>query len=732
MLRYSSVRRAGAQLALSLTVFASSAAAQAPRGADTLSGGAIADSQAVLRDLDQKLRTNPKDAALWYRRGMIAWALAERARSKPSVRGLDPTTLGRMADTSLRIAAQVAPDRPQYAIAVGRFLLTPPSLAMSRAAAPGFFELALNVARKGTDSIVWAEAALETGRGYWRNYDRVANRRMELVPGTIMRSISAAMQPMSRSPDEETDSPMYDMRAVREALDRNTQSLPTDVNGVKDYERALQYFREAYAVAPGYPRAFRLVAMALADRSNWDELQTFARKHTESIPWDPWGWLGLGLAAHRLADVRTAGAAFDTAFAYLAGAERERLDHLNRVLPRGDTLKGAAAQRAALAQLYWVFADPLWSRPGNDSRVEYFARVTFAELRWTVDELQVRGADTDRGEIFIRYGPPDITIVAGPDISNNYTDVTSIWVYSTGFIFQFNGNAGYGTARTAPDDIRRVDAILKALPVRWDNIASVKVDSMPTQVSRFRAGGDSVDVYVAAQAPVDSIRKYSDVDAMVRTDLWLVTPATAVVARDSATMSITAAHGWRLRVAPGHYIYRVESSIEGSRRAGRASAQLDAGASFSLHGSGMSDLLLATKVDEGSAAERWTDLKIAPTAGAIPRGGQLVLVWENYEFGSRDSNARYTVAVTLTRVRGLAGSINAAIANISDVSRSTGGEDRVALAFDRTVPHRPAFVDQVVLTLGDTPPGLYTVTLQITDRITNASSSRSRSFFIRR
>src|SRR5689334_22697449 len=94
-----------------------------PVGSDTLSPKSVADSLAVLRMLDSTLKVRPKDAPTWYRRGMVAWALATRDKAHHGeIKELDRTRLGRMADTSLRIAQALAPDSTKYALASASYL----------------------------------------------------------------------------------------------------------------------------------------------------------------------------------------------------------------------------------------------------------------------------------------------------------------------------------------------------------------------------------------------------------------------------------------------------------------------------------------------------------------------------------------------------------------------------------------------------------------------------------
>src|SRR5690348_15944023 len=111
------------RLLTAASLFAAAAPAQGPAGARTLTAKAVAESLIVLDQLAPKLTSDSTAAAAWYRTGMVAWALSDRARAVPEMPGLDWTRLSRQADTSLRIAAQLAPNNPQYRLMVGRFLL---------------------------------------------------------------------------------------------------------------------------------------------------------------------------------------------------------------------------------------------------------------------------------------------------------------------------------------------------------------------------------------------------------------------------------------------------------------------------------------------------------------------------------------------------------------------------------------------------------------------------------
>jgi hypothetical protein len=73
--------------------------AQPVAGAATMSASEVADSLTELATLQRQARATPRDAALWFRIGTIAWSLTERAKAPDPPRDLDATRLARTADT---------------------------------------------------------------------------------------------------------------------------------------------------------------------------------------------------------------------------------------------------------------------------------------------------------------------------------------------------------------------------------------------------------------------------------------------------------------------------------------------------------------------------------------------------------------------------------------------------------------------------------------------------------
>jgi GWxTD domain-containing protein len=623
---------------------------------------------------------------------------------------------------------------------VGRFLLSS-GVSITRFASGGFFDDALTIARLDTASAeAHAEAAIEAGRVAWRRYDARAHRRIETVPGAAIRSIAVAVQGGgSNEGDLISTRPL---KSVLNALETSTMPVDREVSGEGDYQRAEELFREAYRINPLNPRAFRQVAMVMVEMNRWTDLKAFARERLEKIPRDGWAWMSLGLALQRQLDGRAAAAAFDSGMTYLDAGDRQRIDRLQRVLRHTDTnvvYKGPESERLARLKLYWMFADPLWSKDGNESRVEFLARVTHAELRWTVEEMYVHGVDSDRGDIMVRYGPPNLVASFGGDVMAGIGDISIVWVYNNGLMFTFTGAPTFATARIPIDDQAYVAELQDRQPVRWDNLARYTIDSMATQVARFRSAADSVDLFLAAFPPVAKIKAASNTTSPPRADFWLLRGGIGVIYKDSAQLSADGVRTWIRRVEPGNYVYRVEASAEASTVTARATApvvaDVDPVRGFATKGAGLSDLLLALKAEPRGRAvvQRWTDLNIAPSTGTVPARSALTLVWENYDFGQQDGQALYQIGIILQRDRSGAGRLAAKlIGNISGAVGVDRSDDRMVIRFDRSMRYASAIADYVSVSLEDTPPGSYHLTLEITDKVTKRVYTRTTSFVIQK
>jgi hypothetical protein len=274
--------------------------------------------------------------------------------------------------------------------------------------------------------------------------------------------------------------------------------------------------------------------------------------------------------------------------------------------------------------------------------------------------------------------------------------------------------------------------ILRGPAATWTPPAGLRIDSIGTQVARFRATADSTELLVATLPPLALITKTASVTGPVRTDFWLLGANLTEVAHDSVRPTKPGAQMFTHRLAPGGYVYRTEATADGGFTAGRATAGVVAGADartgFSIRGVGMSDFVLASRLHAKSGTpRRWSDFEITPILGAVATNAEINLLWENYEFGNDGGAAKYTVVITLQRevnARSVAGKVVATLlGKVTGVKRTN---DQVEFTFERTVPFAPTIVDNIGISLGKSPPGSYLVSLKVLDQVTGASLGRSQ------
>ncbi|MEP7064701.1 MAG: GWxTD domain-containing protein [Gemmatimonadota bacterium] len=716
-------------LLLAAKTLAAQSNAQESRFATVDSLASEGDSAGALRLLDAAVRANASDGEAWHRRGVLAWRMSGAEKRTGFMKRNANEALLNLADSSLRLATRYAPGTPGFLVDLGRFDLTSNSASVRGRATP-LFEEALREARKGKDRAVLSRAADEMGMTWWRHYEDLADRNIYSV---IIGNVKD--RKFTKDP-----------RSIAYFVDRQTiRTAAQDWSGAVEYLKAYELFTEALRAQPSNPGAARHIYRALVDRQRWIELEHLARVRLIDDHTDGWAWLALGLGSHRLGDEHQSGTAFDSALVFLPAVDRARLTNLSRIVTPKDSISRNRLPGAELAndeRMYWLMADPLWATSDNEGRNEFLSRAVFAELRFSVEEFGIHGIDTDRGDVYVRYGPPPAVISFPPDaIRQGEHRIRILWWYSTEETFLFRQLPTYGVANLDPDDARVTERLRDTVPVAWTNAgAKPLADSINVALTRFRASSDSSDVYFAAELPVkrmvqdvDLARGALDVELAAFT--WRAKPvftATAHEMIDFAHPDINQMHAWRTRLQAGTFLYRVEALQPDAGRGARSASRIELvpGGGF-----GLSDILLADSVSPTSGStDRWSDFNIAPNVGRVRRGKSFAMLWETYDLQKLpNGTSSYDVTITLRREKG--GGLGAFAAKIiggvkSAIGISGNGSDRISLKFPRQSPSRSVAVDYVTLDLGDASPGDYMLDVDITDLVSHRHVSRGRPLTI--
>jgi GWxTD domain-containing protein len=705
------------------------AAAQASRFADADSLVVKGDSAGALALLDAAVRANGSDGEAWHRRGVLAWSMSGAEKRTGFMKRTANESLLTIADSSLRLATRYAPGTPGYLVDLGRFNLTSNSASV-RGRAMRLFETALKAARKSGDRAILTRAADEMGMTWWRRYEDLADRNIYSV---IIQNVKD--RTFTRDP-----------RSIAYFVDRQTiRAAAQDWSGQLEYLKAVELFTEALRADSSNPRALRHIFRALVDRQRWVELRHLARMRLADDHTDGWAWLGAGLAAHRMGDEPASSLAFDSALVFLPPAERARYDHLARIVTPKDSVSRLRLPHDELVndeRMYWLMADPLWATPDNEDRLEFLSRVVFAELRFSVEEFGIHGADTDRGDVYVRYGPPPAVITFPPEaIKQAEHRIRILWWYSTDATFLFRQLPTYGVATLDPDDAREVQRLRDTVPVVWTNAGAKPIaDTIDVTLSRFRARADSSDVYFAAELPVKHMVEDVDLargalDIQLQAFTWRAKPVFESRSHetiDFAHPDLNQMHAWKTRLQAGTFLYRVEALQPDAGRGARAASRIEI---IPSSGYGLSDVLIADSVSPGSGGDaRWSDFRIAPSVGRVRRGRSFAMLWETYDLKPMaNGNVSYSVTITLRREKG--GGLGAFAAKIiggvgSAIGITGSGADRISLTYPRQAPGRPVAVDYVTLDVGEAPAGNYILSVNVTDLTTHRQTMRERALTI--
>jgi GWxTD domain-containing protein len=689
------------------------------------------DTSSALRTLDRATKVAPKYAAAHYQRGVML--------SRSAQLGMSDLFRRRSATNAIKRALDLDPGNPLYLIELGRLRLKTPFLRLD---AQRLFRRALDAAEKRGDRRILADVRWELGQIHERRFITMANRRL--------------MTSSARTFD-----PEYALDDWHYTQNFFTQwSVPIDDAGELDYRKAEEHYRAALAADSAHLGAAVGLFGLLHDGFRFEEMVSVAQALRAVSPNEPRLLMAQALALHRLDRDLEAGRLFDLALPMLGDAERQDMLNLVALLREKDASEYAAlgdSARADFDALYWSLLDPLRLTPVNEARVEFLSRVTYADLRFSSAEFGIRGWHTDRGDIYMRYGPPPMIGTVAPETgetlnSEAIANVTTIWYYpDTKLRFVFVGPPAMNSSRFAGDFRSYAENARYIAPVSFTNIeARFPVDSIGVQVARFRAEQPgAVDVSIFADLPTAAMLRDTDVrEASLETGFFVsdIRRRTLVADRDTAIVRLTddrpdavSSRSWHRTMAPGDYLYRVEARQPISGRNARGLAALPV-APFTPGSHQLSDILVARHIGLKSGGEKPVsrdDLLIMP-AGRLTfaPGDTIYLYWESYGLVPDSigvGRARIELALRIDELHRRTG-IEVFLGNIGDaIGLTAKGDDRVSLTYERTVGAgaMERAPDYLALGLGSAPPGTYTLEITVTDLVAQVSATRQRVLQVR-
>ncbi|MEP6765482.1 MAG: GWxTD domain-containing protein [Gemmatimonadaceae bacterium] len=674
------------------------------------------DSLAAYAMLDSMVKHSKRDGPAWHAYGVLAWNMAHSSRvdlvnkSQQAIRWLIA------ADSALHLAAAYAPDSAIYWRDIARFKLDARS-GWQQFAAGDFMAKAVDAAERAGNSELTAEMADEMGMIQFREYETQA----AISDGNEMASRTLLGDP--------------------------------EFLGFAPYTFALDYFLRATKANAKYPLARRHLYMTYAERGNWKELLSASGVQLAHDSRDKDALLARGLAYERLDRSAEASVVFDSVLALMTPEARASFTRISRLLPTSVSQRSQylpdsitfsrmiPAQQELVEKMVWALLDPLIETKENEYRTEFFARIVFADFRFTREAQGIYGPDSDRGSVFIRHGPPDFQSAFFALQMGTHT-----WRYRNGLTVTFKE-----PSRTKIAAGQNTNQLKNSSPVSWDNVPITRLtDQSQLRIAAFRKSADSVDVVVAADIPASKMVGKSDMagpiplNGSTRVIDGQVKEHQIFTWKESLDVTNVPDHlmkGWTHQVGAGLNIIRFDEFQPDTRRVARGIVAVDPARPT---GFGLSDILFGSITSTADkSANRWRDVKIKPSVGLYKVGESIGMVWENYELARAGNEVRYNVSITIAPVpdawdkaagktfdeptppKGIVARIRSAFGN-TELGQSNG--KGFTVTFSRTAEARSVIVESMTLDLPKGKPGVYDLKIEVTDSVSGLKSSRLTQF----
>lgn len=423
--------------------------------------------------------------------------------------------------------------------------------------------------------------------------------------------------------------------------------------------------------------------------------------------------------------------------------------------------------------IFWRSKDPLFSTPVNERAMEQYRRFAYVTWRFAVPNLGLRGWETHRGRVYLRYGEPlfiesqqeslreMMDPVLDPDaveepLSDKATGrlyfPSEIWQYDE-LTFTFGGGMTTGNLKLWPSDTHyAIDSIADFERLAEETPESAKVEGgrriveMETTWYRFESSAGESEFVPVIQLPefgVHGIRPLVEgvqmpVHFMILEDSWQTIKSSSqdlrlgrlgrVSARDWVGDGISLASG---AVTEGAEYAAVEIVPPGSAPAFVSRDTLDG---MPVSGLRLSSLVAATNVLDSERVVVW------PANSYFTRFGQAILPRPSVQFElnepiyfyyeiyglTRDEirATRYQIALTVTsqRERGLLAPIVDALGQL--VGR-TAQEGSVTLLFDRGGIQTRTSERLRMVFPQDRRADSYLVTIEVIDQVSGERFERS-------
>ncbi len=280
-------------------------------------------------------------------------------------------------------------------------------------------------------------------------------------------------------------------------------------------------------------------------KGEYDEALKMLSQMYVFFPEDAKLWTYLGYAHYYAGNLEAASKSFETAFRFMDENTSYAYNHLENILPE-EELRLYEQDPAAYAARFWISKDPRYLTPYNERKIEHYSRLTYADLLYGAPLVDLKGWNTERGQILVRYGVPqgDVVIIprSGSGVRNSTpaddgnsaslavqvgrsgtghdmmeeANTYNIWDYGDfKFVFEdpfrngeyrlYSPSAAELSAGGLPwinDYTIKAKETIRKTPERYTYKAPGRQIELPFVVASFKGKTDNTDVYVNYAIPI--------------------------------------------------------------------------------------------------------------------------------------------------------------------------------------------------------------------------------------
>ena len=180
---------------------------------------------------------------------------------------------------------------------------------------------------------------------------------------------------------------------------------------IEDFLKAERFFNRAIKSDSSCIYAYIHLASMYEDIGKTAKGISYLKKAIELEPTNKEAFLLLGLLYYKTSQMDSSFSDYKTAFSLMDEKEINDLKYNsalflveNKLNKKSKELSETEIEKTV--NKFWDVSDPLFLTDYNERLLEHYSRVTYSNLKFSVDKLGLLGWNSDRGETVIRYGQP--------------------------------------------------------------------------------------------------------------------------------------------------------------------------------------------------------------------------------------------------------------------------------------------------------------------------------------